>query len=365
MSAPEASAVARVAAALGSPEVSGAVLTGPAGVGKTLLARAAAAETGGARLHTVTGTAPERVVPFGAFRGLVRPAAIGRPAELLRAARTSLTGASGDLLLIVDDAQHLDSLSATLVYQLALSGSARLIVTVDPHAPLPAVVTALWSDNLLTRIDVEPLDSTRVSAVLESVVGVAPDAATLDEAVARSRGNPLHLRRLVEDGALQHDNRWRWRSEHRLALTGVVDEYLDNLPVSVRSVLSYLAVAEPLSRPDLVALAGAPALADAEAAGAVRCTAEQLVYAAHPLYTERTRAGLSPQRARALRGSVVAELSRQPSEQVSDQLRLAALAVESDRPGAARHRGRNPAGAATRRPAIGRAVGPGRAGPLR
>ena len=73
--------------------MSGAVLAGPAGVGKTLLARTAA-EAGTARFHTVTGTVPERMVPFGAFRGLVRPAEIGRPAEVLRAARRSLTGTS-------------------------------------------------------------------------------------------------------------------------------------------------------------------------------------------------------------------------------------------------------------------------------
>ena len=186
MTAPEASTVAQVTAALQSAQVSGAVLAGPDGVGKTALAHAAA-ELSTARCHTVTGTAPERVVPFGAFRGLIRLAEIGRPAEVLRAARAALTRQPGELLLIVDDAQHLDSLSATLVYQLALSGSARLIVTVDPAAPLLDVVTALWSDNLLTRIDVKPLTGTALAAVLESAFGVAPDAATLEEAVGRSR----------------------------------------------------------------------------------------------------------------------------------------------------------------------------------
>ena len=49
----------------------------------------------------------------------------------MRAARASLgrDAAHGDLLLIVDDAHDLDILSATLVYQLALARSARMIVT--------------------------------------------------------------------------------------------------------------------------------------------------------------------------------------------------------------------------------------------
>ena len=331
MTAPHASAVAQVAAALNDEQVSGAVLTGPDGGGKSLLARTAA-ETVAGRVDAVTGTAPERVVPFGAFRGLIRLAEIGRPAEVLRVARTSLTSGSADLLLIVDDAQHLDTLSATLVYQLALSGSARLIVTVDPDAPLLDVVTALWSDNLLTRIDVEPLDSTRTSELLKSAFGAAPDAATLDEAVHRSHGNPLHLRRLVEDGALSHHHGWRWRDERRLPLAGVIDEYLDALPAPVRSVLDHLAVAEPLLRPDLAALVGEQAAAEAELAGAVVSAREQLVYAAHPLYTERARAALPHDRARGLRTSVFTQLSRQPSGQASDQLRLATLAVDCDQP---------------------------------
>jgi hypothetical protein len=243
-----------------------------------------------------------------------------------------LTGTSENLLLIVDDAEHLDSLSASLVYQLALSRSARLIVTVDPAVPLPDVVTALWSDKLLTRIDVEPLDSTGVSAVLESVFGVAPDADTLEEAMRRSRGNPLYLRRIVEDGALRHANGWRWSSGQRPSLAEVIDGYLDSLSGPAREVLNYLAVAEPLARPDLVALAGRQALADAEAAGAVLSAAEDLMFAAHPLYTERARGRLTSQQARTLLSSVVTQLSGRPTEQVSDQLRLAALAVQSDQP---------------------------------
>ena len=330
MTAPDASTVAQVTAALQSTQVSGAVIAGPDGVGKTSLAHAAAV-TSTTRCHTVTGTAPERVVPFGAFRGLIRPAEIGRPTEVLRAARAALTSQPGDLLLIVDDAQHLDSLSATLVYQLALSGSARLIVTVNPDAPLLDVVAALWSDNLLTRIDVKPLTDAALAAVLESAFGVAPDAATLEEAAIRCRGIPLHLRRLVEDGALTHDDGWRWRDEQRLALSSVIDEYLDTLPAPARSVLNYLAVAEPLTRPDLKALAGEQAAADTETAGSV-VSAGDLTYAAHPLYTDRVRAAQTPERARTLRSSVVAQLTRHPAEQVSEQLRIAALVINSDQP---------------------------------
>ena len=94
---------------------------------------------------------------------------------------------AAEQLFVVDDAHHLDHLSATLVYQLALSGSARLIVTVRADAELPDAVAALRTDELLTRIEVEPLDRAATAALLESALGAPLDAAVIDEVFARSR----------------------------------------------------------------------------------------------------------------------------------------------------------------------------------
>ncbi|AGL26690.1 hypothetical protein J113_08450 [Mycobacterium tuberculosis CAS/NITR204] len=129
-------------AAVDSPDRCGVVLVGPHGVGKTLLAQLAAeqvmSEDGrSGRARWVVGTAPGRAIPFGAFRHLISlPASgadIGRPAALLRAARSSLTGDAGDLC----------SWSTTRttwircghrLYQLAQAGAARLVVTA-PRRP--------------------------------------------------------------------------------------------------------------------------------------------------------------------------------------------------------------------------------------
>ncbi len=312
------------------------MLVGPAGVGKTLLARVAAEQFSASdhaiAVRRVTGTAPEQAVPFAAFRGLVQLSEIGRPAAVLRAARQSLITGGRELLLVVDDAHHLDNLSATLVYHLALGGSARLIATVDSAAAPPDAVTALWSDDLLARIDVPPFDGTRTAALLESVLLESPDAATVDEAFRRSDGNPLYLRRLLVDGGLWRTGEgWQWGD--RRTLSGIIDRYLSALPAPVRAVLDFLAVAEPLSSTDLAALTNAQVPDDAETVGAVTSDDEGMVYAAHPLYTERVRASLAADHARSLRTSVVAQLSQRPSAGVSDELRLAALAAQSDRPG--------------------------------
>ena len=287
VAAPQDTLLHQVTATLDDPQHSGVTLTGADGVGKTLVARhAAEAFAAAAPRPSFAGwwAPPERVIPFGAFRTLLADADLtesGRPPELLRAAHDYLTGDDARQLFVVDDAHHLDHLSATLVYQLALRGSARLIVVVRDGAELPDAVAALRTDELLTRIEVEPLDGAATAALLESALGSPPDAAVIDEAFARSKGNPLSLRHLVSDGALEQD---------RGSLTELIDGYLSGLPSPVRTVLDLLAVAEPLRRDDLAALAGEDAVGQAEAAGAVAVgDFGAMVYPAHPLHTDRAR----------------------------------------------------------------------------
>ena len=276
----------RVAAALDDPQTSGVVLVGADGVGKTLLAHAAAETFVAGKPSTVVrwvaGTAPGRTVPFGAFRGLLEitdVAETGRPADLLRAAHDSLTGDGGELLFVVDDAHHLDHLSATLLYQLALSRLARLIVTVRADTELPDAVAALSADELLALVEVEPLDKPATAAALESALGVPLEDPITDEVFRCSQGNPLYLRHLVQGGEL----------EKGPPLPALIDGYLAGLPTPVRTVLDYLAVAEPLRRADLAALAGEDAVDEAETAGAVASDDDAMVHAG-PSALHRPRA---------------------------------------------------------------------------
>lgn len=281
-----ASTLEQLEAALADGVRTGAVVLGPDGVGKSTLARLAAEHYSSARPSTfirwVTGTPTERVVPFGAFSHVVDIADIGKPAALLRAARASLSrDRQGDLLLIVDDAHDLDVLSATLVYQLALAGTARMIVTARADAA-PDAIAALWTDGLLDRIDVD-----------------APGAATS---------------------------------------TAEVDTFIAELPAAARAVLDYLAVEEPLSLADLAALAGDGAVAEAQDWGAAETRVrdehsdEPVVYTAHPLFSERARVALGADGARQRRTDVVRLRSKHPPQHLSDRLRLASVALDSDAP---------------------------------
>lgn len=284
----------------------GAVVLGPDGGGKSTLARLAAEHHAhqhpATSIRWVVGTPAQRTVPFGAFSHLVDIAAdLPKPAELLRAARASLAGDAreADLLLVVDDAHQLDVLSATLVYQLALAGMSQMVVTARadaaPEAPetpetpeTPEAISALWGDGLLQRLDIE---------------AIGPPGGT--------------------------------------TILSQVDQFLAELSAPARSVLDYLAVEEPLSLADLTELTGVhgrDAVREAEDLGVAETRVrggrgpDPVVYTAHPLFAVRARVALGGNGARRLRTELVGLRSAQPSEHVSDRLRLASLAADSDTP---------------------------------
>jgi tetratricopeptide (TPR) repeat protein len=258
----------------GVRERAGTVLIGSAGVGKTWLARTAADRLASqfGRVDWVYATVP--AVPFSAFSHLMDVPGTGKTAAVLRAARESLGDGS---LLIVDDAHLLDKLSAALVYQLAVSGAAKLIVTVAPNGPVADEISALWRDDLLTRIDVAPSG---------------------------------------------HD-------DSRQAT--LVEEFVSALPGPGHRVLEYLAVEDPLSLADVSALAGRDAVSDAEAAGAIVID-EDRVRPAHPLYVDAVRNAMGGPECRRLRTELVERLVAARPRAVVDRLRLAVLSLDSDSP---------------------------------
>jgi DNA-binding NarL/FixJ family response regulator/chromosome segregation and condensation protein ScpB len=325
----------------------GVVLSGPAGVGKTVLARTAverfSQRHSKATIRWLAGTASARQIPFGAFSHLVEIAGVGDSTTLLRNARASLLERHGaKLTLGIDDAHHLDNLSATLVHQLALTRSARLIVTVRAGEPAPDAITALWKDRILSRVDVGPLNRSRTAELLEAVLGGPLETASLDEIFAVSQGNLLYLRHLVE-GALNRgslrevEGVWQLRGGMTLTpeLSTLIGDHLRSLPPRVISVLEYLAVEEPLTVADLSALTDRDAIEQAEELDAIEVHErgrDLVVHSAHPLYAEEIRASLGRLAARRLRTELVAQLSSRPSQNVSARLRLSALAIDSDNP---------------------------------
>ncbi|MCA1693075.1 MAG: ATP-binding protein, partial [Actinobacteria bacterium] len=133
--------VERVSAALGSSSRRGVVLAGPAGSGKTTLARLCVRSStprphGAEWVYANRGTAS---IPLGAFAPLL-PALpnVPSPESLLSHARKALVERIGPAsLLAVDDAHLLDDLSAALVHELARSSSIRVVLTMRSGEGVP------------------------------------------------------------------------------------------------------------------------------------------------------------------------------------------------------------------------------------
>ncbi len=324
----------------------GAVISGPAGVGKTALASVgvAFARDQGMAVTAVAGTRSSRPYPFGAFGSLLAhesaPRAVGPEsfAELLRHyTRQLLEDADGrPLLVFVDDAHLLDDGSAMLVHQLSQTGSATILACIltagRARPPAADSMVVLWKDHLARRIELVPLDEQAMEDLLLTVLGGPVDALSMRQIAGRSQGDPLILRELVEGavaaGTLLDENGvWRQRGplQPTARLGELVAMRLGEVTEDERHVLELTALGEPLAQPALDELADAAAVESLEDRGILtsRMDGRRLqVRLAHPVYGDVIRQGISPRRERAL-ARALAEASG--GRRQEDTLLLASL----------------------------------------
>lgn len=251
--------LAAVQDAMEAPGVSGLVLAGAAGVGKTRLAREvlARAEERGMMARWAVATQTASAIPFGALAQLLPQLDERRPdhVQLLRWAAAALQEGvdSRRLILGVDDAQLLDGTSAALVHQLAATSAALVVVTIRSGEPISDAITALWKDGLAARLELQPLSYPEVEELIGAVLGGQIDGLTLHRLWTATQGNPLLLRERVlaglELGELKRrDDVWRWSGPFGVSprLTDLIDARLDRLEGPQRAILELLAAGEPL-----------------------------------------------------------------------------------------------------------------------
>jgi ATP/maltotriose-dependent transcriptional regulator MalT len=338
----------RIGGFLSDGVVGGVVLYGEAGVGKTRLARDAVARaaTEAAVTRWAVGTATAADIPLGAVAHLVsvpQEGPLPSPFVLLRQAAEKLAAdAEGRQLVVgVDDAHLLDPLSALLIQQLALTGAARLVLTVRSGMPVPDALASLWKDDVLGRFLVAPLSQTQTSLLIQAALGGPVESITLGHLWDVTQGNPLFLRHVVEGeieaGRLvQTSGVWRWRGTMAVgaALTDLVEARLSGLDPDARLVLDHLAFAEPLGvqlLEDLVG-AGAGELNRLERWGLIRTEAGARRFEtrlAHPVFGEVLRAEASPSRARAVTFGAAEAIARHGLRRDGDVLKVATLRMAS------------------------------------
>ena len=318
--------------------ICGIVIVGEAGVGKTTLARLVT-QSLPSSVRWVAGTESARSIPLGVFAHLAGSARSRDPVGVLAAARETIL-AEGRAVIGVDDAHLLDQLSATLLHQLTLDGSVRIVATVRSGESVPDAITSLWKDGYLQRLHLTAFTKDECVGLIEQALGSRVEGLSSDLMWEASGGNALFVRHLVE-GALEAGTlrqvRGVWQLRGRTAVTSelasLLDSRIDQLPDEVLHLLQLLSFCEPLDLDTLTAMAGSDACEDAETRGLIRVVAEDQsveVRFNHPLFGELIRRRLGIAVARRLRGELVRALRDQPLHAPGRRIRLAELTLDSD-----------------------------------
>lgn len=328
-------------AALRADGAGGVVIAGEPGLGKTRLASEAlaVADAGGAATARLAATRAAASIPLGALSTVLPE--LGAGINPLHAARREFkTLAAGrPLVLLVDDAQLLDEVSATLILQLAMARDAFIIATVRGGEIAPETVVQLWKDGHADRIDLAPLGERDVDALVAAILDGAVDPDLSVTVGHLSRGNPLTVRELLlsaqEDGSVRLEG-GVWRAAGPLTvstrLRELVEQRIGTLEDDERRALELVVQGEPLGLSLLERLSSSAVMDRLELRGLLEVRMDGLrteVWLAHPLHGEAIRAKMSPQRRRALLALLADAVEQTGARRRGDLLRVTGWRVDA------------------------------------
>ncbi|MBS1690971.1 MAG: LuxR family transcriptional regulator [Actinobacteria bacterium] len=317
----------------------GVALVGAAGVGKTRLAREAAAglSAHGWSVCHVVATAMGSAIPLSAFGQWVE-VYDGSPLRLIRNVIRSLRAAADQdrLVVVVDDANLLDDMSALVVHHLVVERVASVIMTMRNGQRVPDVLTALWKDGHVQRLDLQALSRSESDELLCHALGLPPDEGCAYRMWRLTQGNVLFLRQLVEQEQrarrlVHRDGVCTWLGDHEasVSLVEVVEHQIGAMSDPVRDLLDLVAVGEPIDWQCLRTLVDKSVLEEAERRELIT-TSGEVVYAGHPMYSEVRLSQCGPMRLRRLRGLVASAMTCAAGP--ADTVRRGLLWLDSDLP---------------------------------
>lgn len=318
---------------------SGCLIIGPAGVGKTTLARRTIEQSERPSI-VVRGIDGLASVPFAALNAA--RAEQGGDADgdddVVRRLRSWLSGLARDgVWVLVDDADALDPPSSGLLSYTAQTEGLHLLVTMRTGHHLPSDLDRVALHQSWASISIEPWSVTEVHEALESTLA-GPVAPGLARAVHDlSGGIPLIARELVFDGISAQRIRFdgqRWNGTPAVGSPESAARLIGRrLPTAgpALAVLQMLAIAGQL-RPELLDhLAPEDALIELDAQGLLEFpsgSALPFVRLAHPMVADALRSGLDAVERRQRLATLVEASRRLPHPDDLDVLQSLHWAIE-------------------------------------
>jgi DNA-binding CsgD family transcriptional regulator len=325
-------------------QLAGVIIAGAAGVGKTRVAREAAAI---ARMHGcetawVTATRAAATIPLGPLAPLLPTSGAGSTSlRLLREAPEALLQRSGGrrLFLTVDDAHFLDDASAALIHQLAVAGRVFLAITMRTDMPVPDPVVTLWKDGLAVRRELAVLSEDELGQLVALALNGSVERSTVLELWRITGGNALYLRELVlaglETASLRRSgDTWIWSGSVVLntRLVDLCEARLESLGDDERNALQTVAYGEPVSISWLESEFSRQSLEAIERRGLLVIERDGRRVQArldHPLHAQALRAQTPVVRARSIHRQLLASLESSGARRRDDVVRLAAWSLEA------------------------------------
>jgi DNA-binding NarL/FixJ family response regulator len=325
-----------------SPLPGSAVIAGPAGVGKSRLARFVLDEArrdGWATL-TIRGRAGLGGSPFVALQSVMDVPTSGSLGDLTTCIEKQLLEmrTARGLLLVADDCQELDEPSADLLYRLVAGGSIFSILTAGSATCLPSAFVDLYTQGFAERIELANLTLAASTELLSANLGGPVQDSSAYWMWQATAGNPLYLREVmlssIETGALsEQDGEWRWRGEwaRGARLQEIVSARLGRLAPDEIEALETLAFTGSIPLELLTSVLSRRVIEHLERRSLViveQSGSRLAVAIANPLHAKVLRHSMSPLRQRGIRQSLVDALRRGGASRASDRARLACWSLE-------------------------------------
>ncbi|MGO4236700.1 LuxR C-terminal-related transcriptional regulator [Pseudarthrobacter sp. YAF2] len=326
-----------VRTALTSEHSFGAVITGARGVGKSSLARAAVADLGPDIWSLQLRSTPSGSnTPYGCLSFLLArlpQAYMGSPTAILRGITSLIRSdaAGRPCIITLDTSGAIDDMSAGVLLNVLLTGTARIVAVAPKASDLPADFHWLLTDRKLTEVRLSNLNELQTRQVLLSLLGHRVSSSLVTTYHQMVGGNPLLLKALVTEQQLSGNlvlSESVWTLRDKVVLDGAAS--LDDIVRSrwtretpeTREVIEMLSCARRVELSRLTAIYGADVVADMEDAGLLEIddSGHRWVSLREKYIGDVVRTWLSISRRRELRSVLLGGTEPDPADMTVEEL---------------------------------------------